>query len=64
MLQEAMKHPGVPVTVPESMRRPATKEEMELMMKQLPPEVRQRLMGMQAGQAPGAKPPTPAPKKN
>ncbi len=54
LLKEAQANPGKLVTVPESMRRPLNKEEMEKALQQLPPEVRQRIMGMQ-------KLPTPSP---
>ena len=48
ILKEAAAHPGVPVTVPESMRRPLTGEELQKALQQLPPEVRARIQGMQA----------------
>ena len=62
-MNEAMKRasaqPGVPVPIPESVRRPMTPEEMQKAMQALPPEVRQRIMGMQ--QAPGGMPPQAQP---
>ncbi|MGH9940712.1 MAG: hypothetical protein ACREAM_31080 [Blastocatellia bacterium] len=53
-LKQAQAQPGVPVPVPESMKRPLNSEEMKKAMEQLPPEVRARIMGMQ-------KLPTPSP---
>jgi len=47
ILKQAQAKPGVPVSVPESMRRPFTSDEMKKAMEQLPPEVRARIMGMQ-----------------
>lgn len=54
LLKQAAAQPGVPVAVPESVRRPLNAEEMQKALQQLPPEVRQRIMGMQ-------KLPTPSP---
>ena len=57
IMKQAQAKPGVPVPVPESMRRPMNREEMQKALQQLPPEVRAKIMGMQ--QAP---PPQPAKK--
>jgi methionyl-tRNA formyltransferase len=57
-VKQAAAQPGVPVAVPESMRRPLNKEEMEKALQQLPPEVRARIMGMQK-----LPPPSPQPTK-
>lgn len=54
IMKQAAAQPGVPVAVPESVRRPLNAEEMQKALQQLPPEVRQRIMGMQ-------KLPTPSP---
>jgi hypothetical protein len=54
IMKKAAAQPGVPVTVPDSVRRPLNAEEMQKALQQLPPEVRQRIMGMQ-------KLPTPSP---
>src|SRR5262245_23546554 len=51
-IKQAQAQPGVPVNVPESMKRPMTSEEMQKAMQQLPPEVRSRIMGMQKLPAP------------
>jgi hypothetical protein len=56
MIKQAQAQPGVPVNVPESMKRPLTKEEMEKALKQLPPEVRSRIMGMQKLPSPSPQP--------
>lgn len=62
-IKEAQAKPGVPVTVPDSMKRAATAEEMQKMLQQMPPEVRARIQGMQAA-PPGVRPQaTPTPKK-
>lgn len=63
-IKEAQAKPGVPVTVPENLKRPFTPEEMQKVMQALPPEVRARMQGMQAA-PPGVKPvlPQPTPKK-
>ncbi|MGH9838479.1 MAG: hypothetical protein ACREEM_06825 [Blastocatellia bacterium] len=58
ILKQASGQPGVPVPVPESLKRPMTPEEMQKAMQALPPEVRKRIMGL--GQAPQ---PSPAPAK-
>jgi hypothetical protein len=54
LLKQAAAQPGVPVAVPDSVKRPLNAEEMQKALQQLPPEVRQRIMGMQ-------KLPTPSP---
>lgn len=59
ILKQASGQPGVPVPVPESLKRPMTPEEMQKAMQALPPEVRKRIMGL--GQAPKPSP-TPAKK--
>lgn len=59
IMKEAMAKPGVPVSVPESMRRPLTPEEMQKALQAMPPEVRARIQGL--GAAP-ATPPQPAKK--
>ncbi|MEP7341050.1 MAG: hypothetical protein ABI977_25180 [Acidobacteriota bacterium] len=63
-IKEAQARPGVPVSVPESMKRPLNAEEMQKALQAMPPEVRARIQGMQAA-PPGVKPgqPTPTPKK-
>jgi hypothetical protein len=55
LLKQAGKQPGTTVAVPESMKRPMTKEEFDKAMKALPPEVRQRIMGLQQAPAPPKK---------
>jgi len=58
-IKAAQAQPGVPVTVPESMKRPLNAQEMQKALQAMPPEVRARIQGMQAappGVAPGAKP--------
>jgi hypothetical protein len=54
ILKQAAAQPGVLVPVPDSVKRPLNAEEMQKALQQLPPEVRQRIMGMQ-------KLPTPSP---
>lgn len=61
MMKQAQANPGVPVSVPESMRRPLNPEEMKKAMDQLPPEVRARIQGLQA--APQGVQPQATPKK-
>lgn len=62
MIKQAEAQPGVPVSVPESLKRPMTPEELQKAMQALPPEVRQRIMGL--GQQPRPSPtPEPAKKK-
>ena len=56
LIKQAQAKPGVPVNVPESMKRPLTAEEMQKALQQLPPEVRSRIMGMQK-----LPPPSPSP---
>jgi len=56
MIKQAQTQPGVPVNVPESMKRPLTKEEMQKAMQQLPPEVRARIMGMKQSPSPSPQP--------
>lgn len=46
IIKEAMAKPGVPVAVPESMKRPMTKEELEKALQAMPPEVRARIQGL------------------
>jgi hypothetical protein len=55
IMKQAQAKPGVPVSVPESMRRPLNAEEMKKALEQMPPEVRARIQGMQAA-PPGIKP--------
>src|SRR5262249_5589070 len=47
MIKQAQAHPGAPVNAPESMKRAMTPEEMQKALRQLPPEVRSPIMGMQ-----------------
>lgn len=55
IMKQAQANPGVPVSVPDSVKRPLNAEEMKKAMEAMPPEVRARLQGM--AQAPqGAKP--------
>jgi hypothetical protein len=56
VIKQAQAQPGVPVNVPESMKRPLTSEEMQKVMQQLPPEVRSRIMGMQKSPSPSPQP--------
>ena len=56
IIKQAAAQPGVPVAVPDSLRRPLTSEEMQKALQQLPPEVRQRIMGMQKLPAPSPQP--------
>jgi hypothetical protein len=58
-IKQAQAQPGTPVSVPESMKRPLTAEEMKKALQALPPEVRARIMGMQKAPSP---PPQPAKK--
>jgi len=48
LMKEAQSKPGVPVSVPESMKRPLNAEEMKKALQAMPPEVRARIQGMQA----------------
>jgi hypothetical protein len=52
VVKQAATQPGVPVPVPESMKRALTPEEFQKAMQAMPPEVRQRLMGLQKGPMP------------
>jgi hypothetical protein len=54
IIKQAAAQPGVLVPVPDSVKRPLNAEEMQKALQQMPPEVRQRIMGMQ-------KLPTPSP---
>ena len=56
MIKQAQTQPGVPVNVPESLKRPLTKEEMQKAMQQLPPEVRARIMGLKQSPSPSPQP--------
>jgi len=64
VIKEAQAKPGVPVAVPESMRRPLNAQEMEKALQAMPPEVRARIQGMRAA-PPGVVPvqPQATPKK-
>ncbi|MGE0885109.1 MAG: hypothetical protein AB7P14_16305 [Blastocatellales bacterium] len=48
IMKQAQAKPGVPVPVPESMKRPFNAEEMKKALEAMPPEVRARIQGMQA----------------
>jgi hypothetical protein len=61
LMKQAQANPGVPISVPESMRRPLNPEEMKKALEQMPPEVRARIQGMQA--APQGVKPQATPKK-
>ena len=61
IMKQAQAKPGVPVSVPESMRRPLNAEEMKKAMEAMPPEVRARIQGMAA--APQGAKPTATPKQ-
>lgn len=61
IMKQAQAQPGVPVAVPESMRRPLNAEEMQKALQAMPPEVRARIQGMQA--APQGAKPQPTPKQ-
>jgi hypothetical protein len=56
VLKQAAGQPGVPVPVPESLKRPMTPEEMQKAMQALPPEVRKRIMGLGQAQRPSSTP--------
>jgi hypothetical protein len=58
---QTTKKTGTTDNVPEIMRRPMTKEEMDKALQALPPEVRARLQGM--GMRPANPKATPTPKK-
>jgi hypothetical protein len=55
-IKQAAAQPGVPVAVPDSVKRPLTADEMQKALQQLPPEVRQRIMGMQQVPTPSPQP--------
>lgn len=61
LMKQAQANPGVPVTVPESMRRPLNAEEMKKAMEAMPPAVRAQLQGM--AQTPQGAKPTATPKQ-
>lgn len=56
ILKQAQANPGVPVRVPDSMRRPLNSEEMQKALQQLPPEVRAKIMGMRPMPSPSPQP--------
>ncbi len=56
LVKQAEAQPGVPVAAPESVRRALTPEEFQKAMQAMPPEVRQRLMGLQKGPMPSPAP--------
>ena len=60
VIKQAAAQPGVPVAVPDVVKRPLTPEEMQKALQALPPEVRQRIMGMQKMPQPS---PSPSPAK-
>jgi hypothetical protein len=60
-LTQTPKKSGTPDNVPEIMKRPMTREEMDKALQALPPEVRARLQGM--GMRPANPKATPTPKK-
>jgi hypothetical protein len=64
VIKEAQSKPGVPIAVPESMKRPLNAQEMEKALQAMPPEVRARIQGMRAA-PPGVVPgqPQATPKK-
>ncbi len=45
-MKQAQSNPGVPVSVPDSVKRPLNAEEMKKALEAMPPEVRARLQGM------------------
>lgn len=61
LMKQAQANPGVPVSVPESMRRPLNAEEMKKAMEAMPPAVRAQIQGM--AQAPQNAKPTATPKQ-
>jgi soluble lytic murein transglycosylase-like protein len=61
IMKQAQSNPGVPVSVPDSVRRPLNAEEMKKALEAMPPEVRARLQGMAA--APQGAKPQATPKK-
>lgn len=63
LMKQAQAQPGVPVSVPDAVRRPLNAEEMKKALEAMPPEVRARIQGMAVAPQ-GAKPQTtPTPKK-
>lgn len=63
LMKQAQANPGVPVSVPESVKRPLNAEEMKKALEAMPPEVRARIQGMAVAPQ-GAKPQaTATPKK-
>lgn len=63
LMKQAQANPGVPVSIPDSVKRPLNAEEMKKAMEAMPPEVRARLQGMAVAPQ-GAKPQaTATPKK-
>ena len=61
IMKQAQANPGVPVSVPDSVKRPLNAEEMKKAMEAMPPEVRARLQGM--AQTPQGAKPQATPKK-
>lgn len=61
IMKQAQAQPGVPVSVPESMRRPLNAEEMKKALEAMPPQVRAQIQGMAA--APQGAKPTATPKQ-
>ncbi len=63
LMKQAQAQPGVPVSVPDAVRRPLNAEEMKKALEAMPPEVRARIQGMAVAPQ-GAKPQaTQTPKK-
>ena len=63
LMKQAQANPGVPVSVPDSVKRPLNAEEMKKALEAMPPEVRARIQGMAVAPQ-GAKPQaTATPKK-
>lgn len=54
-MKQAQAQPGVPVSVPDAVKRPLNSEEMKKALEAMPPEVRARIQGMAAAPQ-GAKP--------
>ncbi|MBP6823298.1 MAG: hypothetical protein KA368_17235 [Acidobacteria bacterium] len=61
IMKQAQANPGVPVSVPDSVKRPLNAEEMKKALEAMPPEVRARLQGM--AQTPQGAKPQPTPKQ-
>lgn len=61
IIKQAQTQPGVPVAVPEVVRRPLTGAELEKALQQLPPEVRARIQGMAAAKQQASPQPTKKP---